>query len=124
MSYALINRSNNNCVQFVVTEEECFETHEDFKWVDIPDDWVQEEGTNPPDFTWNPDIQEVQRVVYEPETWDMARANAYNDLSPGGELALLWDDIEAGVFGDIKGKSKFYTAIKNIKDANPKPTVE
>lgn len=124
MSYALINRSNNNCVQFVVTEEECFETHEDFKWVDIRDDWVQEEGTNPPDFVWNPDLQEVQRNLPEPDTWDISRQNAYESLTPGGELALLWDDIDAGVFGDIKGNSKFYTAIKNIKDAHPKPTVE
>jgi hypothetical protein len=120
MSYALINRSNNNCCQFVKTEDECFECHEDFRWVDIPDDWVQEEGTNPPDFTWNPDLQKVERVVYEEGGWDIKREIAYADLGVEGELALLWDDIHAGVFGDIQGKSKFYKAIKDIKDAIPK----
>tara|TARA_B100001250_G_scaffold84255_2_gene69590 strand:+ start:536 stop:910 length:375 start_codon:yes stop_codon:yes gene_type:complete len=124
MSYALINRSNNSCCTFVPTEDDCFECHEDFRWVDIPDDWVQEEGTNPPDFMWNPDLQEVQRVTYEPGDWDVKRLEAYDDLGASGELALLWDDIDAGVFGEkIKSKSKFYLAIKQIKDANPKPTV-
>ena len=49
MSYALVDKGNNQTIQFVKTEEECFETHEDYKWY-IPDDWVMEEGTNPPDF--------------------------------------------------------------------------
>lgn len=124
MSYALINKANNACCQFVLKEEECFECHEDFRWVDIPDDWVQEEGTNPPDFFWNPDLQKVQKVTYDPPDWDVARLAAYDDISAGGELGLLWDDIDAGIFGDdIKSKSKFYLAIKQIKEAHPKPTV-
>ena len=40
MSFALVDKGNNQTIQFVKTEEECFETHEDYKWVDIPDDWV------------------------------------------------------------------------------------
>ena len=120
MSFALVDKATNNTIQFVVEEEECFECHEDFKWVDIPDDWVMEEGTNPPDFKWNPDTQKVERVEYEEGGWDIQRENAYAEISLEGELALLWDDIHAGVFGDIQSKSKFYKAIKDIKDSIPK----
>ena len=42
------------------------------------------------------------------------------DMTVEQQLGNLFDDIEAGVFGDIQGKSKFYTAIKNIKEAYPK----
>ena len=120
MSYALVDKGTNGTIQFVKTAEECFETHEDYKWVDIPDDWVMEEGTNPPDFFWNEDKQEVQRVHIEPEGWEQKRRFAFENLSIEEQLAALYDDIEAGIFGDIAGKSKFYTAIKGIKDSIPK----
>ena len=48
MSFALINKNNNNVCQFVATEDECFETHEDYFWKDIPDESI--EGMQPPDF--------------------------------------------------------------------------
>ena len=120
MSYALVDKGNNQTIQFVKTAEECFETHEDYKWVDIPDDWVAEEGTNPPDFFWNEDKQQVQRVVLEPEGWEQQRQTAFENLTIEQQLGNLYDDIEAGVFGDIAGKSEFYTAIKGIKDSIPK----
>tara|TARA_B100000287_G_scaffold18242_1_gene18279 strand:+ start:1322 stop:1687 length:366 start_codon:yes stop_codon:yes gene_type:complete len=120
MSYALVDRGSNQTIQFVTKEEECFEVHEDFKWVDIPDDWVMEEGTNPPDFFWNEDKQQVERVPLPEETWEMKRQVAYEHLTVEQQLGNLYDDIEAGVFGDIKGKSKFYTAVKSIKDSTPK----
>ena len=90
------------------------------RWEDIPDDWVMEEGTNPPDFFWNEDKQQVQRVVLEPEGWEQQRQTAFENLTIEQQLGNLYDDIEAGVFGDIAGKSKFYTAIKGIKDSIPK----
>ena len=120
MSFALVDRASNQTIQFVVEEEECFECHEDFKWVDIPDDWVMEEGTNPPDIKWNPDTQKVERAVPTPLGWEQKRMFAFEDMTVEQQLGNLFDDIEAGVFGDIQGKSKFYTAIKNIKEAYPK----
>jgi len=120
MSYALINKATNETVQFVVKEDEQFEVHDDFRWVDIPDDWVMEEGTNPPDFFWNPDTQKVQRKEAPVEGWEIKRQRAYSDLSVEKQLGNLYDDIEAGVFGDIQGKSKFFTEVKSLKESIPK----
>ena len=37
------------------------------------------------------------------------------------ELEKLWDDIDAGKFGETAKTGKFYTDVKAIKEKYPKP---
>ena len=37
------------------------------------------------------------------------------------ELEKLWDDIDAGKFGEAAKTGQFYTYVKSIKEKHPKP---
>lgn len=39
------------------------------------------------------------------------------------QLDKLFDDIDSGLFGENAKTGQFYTFIKGVKDANPKPDV-
>ena len=40
------------------------------------------------------------------------------------QLGKLFNDIDAGLFGEQAKTGEFYTHIKAVKDANPKPDLE
>jgi hypothetical protein len=88
MSFALINKNNNNVCQFVATEDECFETHEDYFWKDIPDESI--EGMQPPDFIYEPANGSIIKQVYPEPDYHMKREMDYEELTIGGQLNLLW----------------------------------
>ncbi len=73
------------------------------RWVDGPDevtlDWKLEFNQ------WVPDQGHVDPL--------QARIVGYGDA--GSQLARLYDDIEAGLFGDKPKEGKFYKAIKSVK---------
>tara|TARA_B100002019_G_scaffold63242_1_gene54247 strand:- start:779 stop:1129 length:351 start_codon:yes stop_codon:yes gene_type:complete len=112
MSFALINKSNNNVCQFVATEDECFETHEDYFWKDIPDEFI--EGEQPADFKYEPANGNVIRQVYPEPDFHMLRQLDYEDLTVGQQLNLLWKDMDAGL---VPGKDgNWFKTIKSIKE--------
>ena len=112
MSFALINKSNNNVCQFVATEDECFETHEDYFWKDIPDESI--EGMEAPDFIYEPANGSVIRQVYPDPDYHMMRQMDYEELTVGQQLNLLWKDMDAGL---VPGKDgNWYKTIKAIKE--------
>ena len=114
MSFALINKSNNSVCQFVMTEDECFECHEDYFWKDIPDETI--EGMQPPDFTYEPSNGSVIPVVYSEPDHHFLRQLDYEDLTIEQQLNLLWKDMDAGL---VPGKDgNWYKTIKAIKDAH------
>ena len=71
MSFALINKQNNNVCQFVATEDDCFETHEDYFWKDIPDESI--EGMEAPDFTYEPSTGAIIKIVYPDPDYHLQR---------------------------------------------------
>ena len=112
MSFALINKNNNNVCQFVATEDECFETHEDYFWKDIPDESI--EGMQPPDFIYEPSNGSIIKQVYPEPDYHMKREIDYEELTIGGQLNLLWKDMDAGL---VPGKDgNWYKTIKAIKE--------
>ncbi len=113
MSFALINKSNNNVCQFVMTEDECFETHEDYFWKDIPDETI--EGMQPPDFTYEPSNGSVIPKIYSEPDHHFLRRLDYEELSVEQQLNLLWKDMDAGLMPGKDGN--WYKTIKAIKDA-------
>ena len=112
MSFALINKSNNNVCQFVMTEDECFETHEDYFWKDIPDETI--EGMQPPDFTYEPSNGSVIPKIYSEPDHHFLRRLDYEELSVEQQLNLLWKDMDAGLMTGKDGN--WYKTIKAIKE--------
>ena len=110
MSFALINKNNNNVCQFVATEDECFETHEDYFWKDIPDESI--EGMQPPDFIYEPSNGSIIKQVYPEPDYHMKREMDYEELTVGGQLNLLWKDMDAGL---VPGKVRMVIGIKQLR---------
>ena len=53
-------------------------------------------------------------------TYDVARRQAYPSI--GDQLDMLWHAVDTGDWTAAKVKTtEFYTALKAVKDANPKP---
>tara|TARA_B100001248_G_scaffold253987_1_gene231844 strand:- start:466 stop:816 length:351 start_codon:yes stop_codon:yes gene_type:complete len=114
MSFALINKHNNNVCQFVQTDDECFETHEDYFWTDIPDETI--DGMQPADFSYEPSNGSVIPVEYDAPDYHMLRQIDYEELTIEQQLNLLWKDMDAGL---VPGKDgNWYKTIKAIKDAH------
>lgn len=65
--------------------------------------------------------QNITNKLHELNNWRVERQNLYI-LSV--QLEKLYDDINAGLFGAKAKTGEFYTYIKGIKDAIPKPDVE
>ena len=63
----------------------------------------------------NPANGSIVKQVYEEGDYHMKREMDYEELTIGGQLNLLWKDMDAGLVIS-KVKSKFYKAIKAIKE--------
>jgi len=64
---------------------------------------------------------EIAAKLAELNEWRVKRQNLYI-LSI--QLEKLYDDVNAGLFGEDAKTGEFYTYINNIKDSIPKPDVE
>ena len=76
------------------------------------------DGITPP--TW----EEVQAGTKLEECRDNRLWEYQGGQHHGGlhvELERLWDDIDAGKFGEAAKTGKFYTDVKAIKEKYPKP---
>ena len=67
----------------------------------------------------NDKIAELE-ASFEGAAYAIARADAYPTI--GDQLDMLWHAIDVGDWTAAKVKTtEFYTALKAVKDANPKP---
>ena len=57
--------------------------------------------------------------IHEITEWSNKRSAAYNNWHH--QFNMLFDDIEAGKFGEDAKTGSWYLWVKGIKDANPKP---
>ena len=60
------------------------------------------------------------QAAYDAKAYARTRAVAYPSI--GDQLDMLWHAIDVGDWTAAKVKTtEFYTALKTVKDANPKP---
>jgi len=62
---------------------------------------------------------EIMYKIHQITEYSNNRISEYNNY--GHQLDKLYDDIEAGKFGEDAKTGSWYLWIKAIKDANPKP---
>ena len=60
------------------------------------------------------------QTAHDAKAYARTRATAYPSL--GDQLDMIWHAVDTGDWNDAKVKTtEFYTALKAVKDANPKP---
>mgnify|MGYP000017574795 CR=1 FL=1 len=60
------------------------------------------------------------QTAYDAKAYARTRASAYPSI--GDQLDMLWHAVDTGDWTAAKVKTtEFYTALKAVKDANPKP---
>ena len=60
------------------------------------------------------------QAAYDAKTYARTRETAYPSI--GDQLDMLWHAVDTGDWTAAKVKTtEFYTALKAVKDANPKP---
>ena len=82
-------------------------------------------------YEWNssspqPTIAEIESAYaewqtnYDAQAYARTRVDAYPTI--GDQLDMLWHAVDTGDWTPAKVKTtEFYTALKAVKDANPKP---
>ena len=63
---------------------------------------------------------EIVAKLNELNGWRNERQNLYVIST---QLEKLYDDVNAGLFGEAAKTGEFYNFIKGIKDSIPKPTI-
>jgi len=58
----------------------------------------------------------------ELNSWRVEREKEYGDIK--SQLNLLFDDIQAGKFGETAKTGSWYLQIKSVKDSIVKPDIE
>jgi hypothetical protein len=62
----------------------------------------------------------VEKAAHDAKAYARAREAAYPSI--GDQLDMLWHAVDTGDWTAAKVKTtEFYTALKAVKDANPKP---
>jgi len=88
-----------------------FPVHSELKWVDVTDDTTTQD-------TWDG----TQVVKHVPHVFDYAELRRGTYPSIGDQLDMLWHAIDTGDWTAAKVKTtEFYTALKAVKTAHPKP---
>lgn len=65
---------------------------------------------------------EIANKLEEINEYNVRRRVEYGFVEE--QLGKLFNDIDAGLFGESAKTGEFYTHIKAVKDANPKPDLE
>jgi hypothetical protein len=65
---------------------------------------------------------EISAKLEEINSYQVRRRSEYGHVAE--QLGKLYKDIDAGLFGEQAKTGEFYTHIKAVKDANPKPDLE
>jgi hypothetical protein len=76
--------------------------------------WLDKDQTKPSELEI---ITEVHRLKEDYDAKEYQRKRLSNYPSIGDQLDMLWHAIDSGT---LDTSSDFYTAIKAVKDANPK----
>jgi hypothetical protein len=104
---ALINK--NNKIVDIVQDDAVFEVHEDFFWVDCPDnidiDYKYENG-------------EFIKIEYIKD-FNIERSMEYGSI--GSQLDMIWHEINTN--GSITKDGEWFNHIKSVKDNIPKGDV-
>ena len=69
-----------------------------------------------------PPPAEIAEKLDQLNNWRNQRQEKYGNI--GEQLNLLFDDIDAGLFGEQAKNGQWYNHIKNIKDGIIKPDVD
>ena len=64
---------------------------------------------------------EILQKIEELNSWRVEREKKYGAIEP--QLNMLFDDIEAGKFGENAKTGIWYLYIKNIKNSIEKPDI-
>ena len=95
--------------------------HPTAEWVVRGDtlEWLDENVTAPTQAEIDTEIARLQ-AAYDAKAYARAREAAYPSI--GDQLDMLWHAVDTGDWTAAKVKTtEFYTALKAVKDANPKP---
>ena len=69
----------------------------------------------------NPPSTEILQKLDELNSWRVEREQKYGSIEP--QLNMLFDDIEAGKFGENAKTGDWYLHVKGIKDSVVKPDI-
>ena len=69
----------------------------------------------------NPPSTEILQKLDELNSWRVKREQKYGSIEP--QLNMLFDDIEAGKFGEDAKTGDWYLHVKGIKDSVAKPDI-
>jgi hypothetical protein len=95
-------------------EEEVFEVHDDFYWVDVPDGTTSHDTYNEDGTVVKFDI--TQQPGFAENAYRVARTIAYSDV--GNQLDMLFKELQAT--GTISNTGPWATHIASVKAAIPK----
>lgn len=110
--YSLVVKATNTVTQIVDSPEKRFDTHEDFIWIEGPDEYDNIQG-----YQLNTETGKIEIINYGAAPYREERVKHYND--PGVQFDKLWHDMDQGI---IPGKdtSEWYKHIKSVKEMIPK----
>ena len=92
---------------------------------------VEDDGSGAKIVSWTssdpqPSVADIEaadvayNTEYDAQAYARTRATAYPSI--GDQLDMLWHAVDTGAWTAAKVKTtEFYTALKAVKDANPKP---
>ena len=82
-------------------------------------EWLDKVQTQPSQSEIDEEIVRLQ-AAHDAQAYARTRADAYPSI--GDQLDMLWHAVDTGDWTAAKVKTtEFYTALKAVKDANPKP---
>lgn len=90
--------------------------HQWYGWINLEDGEVYSNLKLNDDTAIMPSEEEVNAKIAELE-WEHNRISAYPQL--GEQFDKLWHDINNGT---LDNTGEFFTALKEVKDNNPKPS--
>ena len=114
MLRALLHSQEPGRICEIKNPGEEFEVHENFSWVDVPDDTTtadtyNEDGTIT---KWHP----LNQTVFLEQGYAVARGIGYGSI--GNQLDMLYKELQTT--GTISNTGPWATHISNVKSAIPK----
>lgn len=119
MKRALLHLLEPGRICDIVEPSNEFEVHENFSWVDVPDDTTTAD-------TWDVETNTVIKYsvltdpIFREHGWKVARAIAYG--SPGDQLDMLFKEVQAT--GTVSPTGPWATHVANVKSSLPKDNPE
>jgi hypothetical protein len=115
MKRALLHSLESGRICDIVDSGNEFEVHDNFSWVDVPDDTTTADR-------WDTENETVVKYnvledpIFVAHGWKVARGIAYGTV--GDQLDMLFKEIQAT--GTISSTGPWATHIANVKETLPK----